>query len=53
MVSPTVFYKLIMPILKNDMSDVKDSVVQALGRINHMAIMDLMMEVTTDERSLP
>ncbi len=31
--------------VRNDMSDVKDSVVQALGRINHMAIMDLMVEV--------
>ncbi len=27
------------------MSDVKDSVVQALGRINHTALMDLMVEL--------
>ncbi len=27
------------------MSDVKDSVVQALGRINHASIMDLMVEL--------
>ena len=46
MVSPTVFYKLLVPLLRCEVSDMRDSVVQALGRINHVAIMDLMSEVT-------
>ncbi|XP_059089513.1 protein furry-like isoform X3 [Tigriopus californicus] len=45
MVSPTVFYKLIVPLLRCEVVDMRDSVVQALGRINHTAIMDLMSEM--------
>jgi hypothetical protein len=45
MVSPTVFYKLLVPLLRCEVTDMRDSVVQALGRINHVAIMDLMSEV--------
>ena len=45
MVSPTVFYKLLVPLLRCEVPDMRDSVVQALGRINHVAMMDLMGEV--------
>lgn len=45
MVSPTVFYKLLVPLLRCEVQDMRDSVVQAFGRINHVAIMDLMSEV--------
>ena len=45
MTSPTVFYKLLVPLLRCEVSDMRDSVVNALGRINHVAIMDLMSEV--------
>ncbi len=45
MVSPTVFYKLLVPLLRCEVAEMRDSVVQALGRTNHVAIMDLMQEV--------
>ena len=45
MVSPTVLYKLLVPLLRSEHSDMRDSVVHALGRINHTAIMDLMAEL--------
>ena len=45
MVSPTVMYKLLIPLLRCEVSDMKDSVIHALGRINHHAIMDLMSEL--------
>ena len=44
--SPTAFYRVLVPLLKCEVPDMRDSVVQALGRINHMAIMDLMSEVS-------
>ena len=46
MVSPTVFYKLLVPLLRCEVADMRDSVVLALGTINHIAIMDLMSEVS-------
>ena len=45
MVSPTVLYKLLVPLLRCEVADMRDSVVLALGTINHVAIMDLMSEV--------
>ena len=45
MVSPTVMYKLIVPLLRCEVSDMRDTVVYALGRINPNAIMDLMQEL--------
>ena len=45
LVSPTVLYKLLVPLLRCEVSDMRDSVVHALGRINHTAIMDLMSEL--------
>ena len=46
MVSPTVLYKLLVPLLRCEVADMRDSVVLALGTINHVAIMDLMSEVS-------
>ena len=46
MVSPIVFYKLLVPLLRCEVVDMRDSVVLALGTINHVAIMDLMTEVS-------
>jgi len=45
MVSPTVLYKLLVPLLRCEVSDMRDSVVHALGRISHTAVMDLMSEL--------
>jgi hypothetical protein len=45
MVSPTVMYKLLVPLLRCEVSDMRDSVVNGLGRINANAIMDLMSEL--------
>ena len=45
MVSPTVMYKLLVPLLRCEVSDMRDTVVNALGRINTSAIMDLMQEL--------
>ena len=45
MVSPTVMYKLLIPLLRCEVPDMKDSVIHALGRINHNAIMDMMSEL--------
>ena len=55
MVSPIVFYKLLVPLLRCEVVDMRDSVVLALGTINHVAIMDLMSEVSIDValRGLP
>ena len=47
MVSPSVMYKLLVPLLRCEVPDMRDSVVNALGRINHYAIMDLMSELGT------
>ena len=38
-------YKLLVPLLRCEVPDMRDSVVNALGRINHYAIMDLMSEL--------
>ena len=45
MVSPTVMYKLLVPLLRCEVTDMRDIVVFALGRINPNAIMDLMQEL--------
>jgi hypothetical protein len=45
MASPTVMYKLLVPLLRCEVSDMRDTVVYALGRINPNAIMDLMQEL--------
>ena len=50
MVSPTVLYKLLVPLLRCEVTDMRDSVVLALGTINHVAIMDLMSEVSVVSR---
>ncbi|GAB6027284.1 hypothetical protein CHUAL_001566 [Chamberlinius hualienensis] len=44
-VSTTAFYKLIVPLLRCESSDIRDSAVLALGRINQDALRDLMEEL--------
>ena len=46
MLSPSVMYKLLIPLLRCEVSDMRDSVVQALGNINHNSLMDLLGEKT-------
>ena len=46
MLSPTVFYKLLIPLLRCEVSDMRDCVVHALGNINHNSLMDLLGEKT-------
>ena len=50
MVSPSVMYKLLVPLLRCEVPDMRDSVINALGRINHYAIMDLMSELVNNIR---
>ena len=45
LIMPTQMYKLLVPLLRCEVQEMRDSVVMALGRINHGAIMDLMMEL--------
>ncbi len=45
MVSPTVMYKLLVPLLRCEVPDMRDSIVHAFGKINHTAMMDLMSEL--------
>ena len=45
LIMPTQMYKLLVPLLRNEVPEMRDSVVYALGRINHGAIMDLMAEL--------
>ena len=45
LIMPTQMYKLLVPLLRNEVPEMRDSVVYALGRINHGAIMDLMTEL--------
>ena len=44
MLSPPVMYRLLVPLLRCEVSDVRDSVVQACGHINHVALMDFLTE---------
>ena len=37
-VSPSSLYKLIVPLLRCEVSDMRNTVVDALGMINHAAI---------------
>ena len=45
MLSPPVMYKLLVPLLRSEATDVRDSVVQAVGHINHVALMDFLGEI--------
>ena len=45
LIMPTQMYKLLVPLLRCEVQEMRDSVVMALGRINHGAIMDLMIEL--------
>ena len=42
-------YKLLIPLLRCEVSDIRDSVVQALGNINHNSLMDLLGEKTMQD----
>ncbi|XP_026677830.1 protein furry [Diaphorina citri] len=44
--SPTGLYKLLVPLLRCDTTDVRDAVVHALGNINSEALKDLMEELS-------
>ncbi|XP_055531189.1 protein furry isoform X3 [Wyeomyia smithii] len=43
--SPVALYKLVIPLLRCEVSDIRDSAVNALGMINHDALKDLMEEL--------
>ncbi|XP_037930850.1 protein furry isoform X3 [Teleopsis dalmanni] len=43
--SPQALYKLIVPLLRCEVVDVRDAAVNALGMINHDALKDLMEEL--------
>ena len=49
MLSPSVMYKMLIPLLRCEVSDISDSVVQALGNINHNSLMDLLGEKTMQD----
>jgi hypothetical protein len=40
-----MLYKLLVPLLRCEVADMRDSVVQALSRINSVALLDLMVEL--------
>ncbi|XP_045105728.1 protein furry-like isoform X4 [Portunus trituberculatus] len=44
-VSPTCLYKLLVPLLRCDATDMREAVTLALGKINHIALSDLMEEI--------
>ncbi|XP_046454255.1 protein furry-like isoform X2 [Daphnia pulex] len=44
-VSPSSLYKLIVPLIRCEVSDMRSTVVNALGMINHAANRDLMEEL--------
>ncbi|XP_075228459.1 microtubule binding protein furry isoform X2 [Lycorma delicatula] len=44
-VSPSGLYKLVIPLLRCETSDVRDAAVQALGKVNSDALKDLMEEL--------
>ncbi|GAB0100590.1 protein furry [Sergentomyia squamirostris] len=43
--SPVALYKLVVPLLRCEVTDVRDAAVNALGMINHEALKDLMDEL--------
>ncbi|XP_037818190.1 protein furry isoform X4 [Lucilia sericata] len=45
MASPQALYKLVVPLLRCEVADVRDAAVNALGMINHDALKDLMEEL--------
>ncbi|XP_064103219.1 protein furry-like isoform X6 [Macrobrachium nipponense] len=44
-VSPLCLYKLLVPLLRCDSTDMREAVTLALGKINHFALSDLMEEL--------
>ncbi|XP_042872601.1 protein furry-like isoform X6 [Penaeus japonicus] len=44
-VSPLCLYKLLVPLLRYESTDMRDAVTLALGKINHIALSDLMEEL--------
>ncbi|EDS42986.1 conserved hypothetical protein [Culex quinquefasciatus] len=43
--SPVALYKLVIPLLRCEVTDIRDAAVNALGLINHDALKDLMEEL--------
>ncbi|KAL9906690.1 microtubule binding protein furry isoform 3-T3 [Glossina fuscipes fuscipes] len=43
--SPQALYKLVVPLLRCEVADVRDAAVNALGMINHDALKDIMEEL--------
>uniref|UniRef100_A0A182UT25 Protein furry n=1 Tax=Anopheles merus TaxID=30066 RepID=A0A182UT25_ANOME len=43
--SPVALYKLVIPLLRCEVVDIRDAAVNALGMINHDALKDLMEEL--------
>ncbi|XP_065087321.1 protein furry isoform X2 [Ochlerotatus camptorhynchus] len=43
--SPVALYKLVIPLLRCEVTDIRDAAVNALGMINHDALKDLMEEL--------
>ncbi|XP_055625091.1 protein furry isoform X2 [Toxorhynchites rutilus septentrionalis] len=43
--SPVALYKLVIPLLRCEVADIRDAAVNALGMINHDALKDLMEEL--------
>ncbi|CAB3359556.1 Hypothetical predicted protein [Cloeon dipterum] len=43
--SPGALYKLVVPLLRCESTDIRDAVVQAIGRVNPEALKDLMEEL--------
>ncbi|CAH0545977.1 unnamed protein product [Brassicogethes aeneus] len=44
-ISPTGLYKLVVPLLRCEVNDMRDSVVYAIGNINESALRDLLEEL--------
>lgn len=44
-ISPSAFYKLVVPLLRCEASDIRDAVVDGMGKINPDALRDLMEEL--------
>ncbi|KAH1002588.1 hypothetical protein HUJ04_008665 [Dendroctonus ponderosae] len=49
-ISPTALYKLVMPHLRCEVNDIRDSAVYAAGNINGHALRDLLEELTVHIR---
>ncbi|KAK9877860.1 hypothetical protein WA026_020090 [Henosepilachna vigintioctopunctata] len=44
-ISPSGLYKLVVPLLRSEVSDIRDATVYALGQINSNALRDLLEEL--------